>query len=144
MLFKHGRSMKKDDFYCASKLVEHKFSYFIPYMNVYRLCIHIVMSDPEYERGIVMVRISEFQIKDVVNISDGKKLGNIGDIEINLETGKIETIIIGNTGRLLGFFGREEEIAIPWNQIVKIGTDVILVRHQVTKFVQKQISEPQQ
>lgn len=91
-----------------------------------------------------MVRISEFQIKDVVNISDGKKLGNIGDIEINLETGKIETIIIGNTGRLLGFFGKEEEIIIPWNQIVKIGADVILVRHQATNFVQKQISEPQQ
>ncbi len=32
-----------------------------------------------------MVKISEFQIKDVVNVADGKKLGNIGDIEINLD-----------------------------------------------------------
>ncbi|MEK3887050.1 YlmC/YmxH family sporulation protein [Bacillus sp. FSL K6-3431] len=91
-----------------------------------------------------MVRISEFQIKDVVNISDGRKLGNIGDIEINLETGKIETIIIGNGGKLLGFFGKEEEIVIPWNQIIKIGTDVILVRHHATKFVQQQLDEPQE
>lgn len=89
-----------------------------------------------------MVRISEFQIKDVVNISDGRKLGNIGDIEINLETGRIETIIIGNGGKLLGFFGKEEEIIIPWNQIVKIGADVILVRHQASQFVQQQIGEP--
>ncbi len=38
-----------------------------------------------------MVRISEFQLKDVVNISDGRKLGNISDIEINLNTGRIES-----------------------------------------------------
>ncbi|MCJ8006190.1 YlmC/YmxH family sporulation protein [Lederbergia wuyishanensis] len=89
-----------------------------------------------------MVRISEFQTKDVVNISDGRKLGNIGDIEINLETGKIETIIIGYTGKLLGFFGKDEEVIIPWNQIVKIGEDVILVRHQAQQYVQQQLEVP--
>ena len=41
-----------------------------------------------------MVKISEFQIKDVVNVSDGKRLGNIGDIEINLTTGKIEAVVV--------------------------------------------------
>ena len=50
-----------------------------------------------------MVRISEFQIKDVVNVSDGKKLGNIGDIDISIETGKIEAIIIDQTARFLDF-----------------------------------------
>ncbi|MBS4198877.1 YlmC/YmxH family sporulation protein [Bacillus sp. FJAT-49732] len=89
-----------------------------------------------------MVRISEFQTKDVVNISDGRKLGNIGDIEINLETGKIETIIIGYSGKLLGFFGKDEEIIIPWNHIVKIGEDVILVRHQNQQYVQQQLEVP--
>ncbi|MBS4193908.1 MULTISPECIES: YlmC/YmxH family sporulation protein [Bacillaceae] len=89
-----------------------------------------------------MVRISEFQTKDVVNISDGRKLGNIGDIEINLETGKIETIIIGYSGKLLGFFGKDEEIIIPWNHIVKVGEDVILVRHQNQQYVQQQLEVP--
>jgi len=77
-----------------------------------------------------MVKISEFQIKDVVNVSDGKKLGNIGDIEINLTTGRIEAIVISGNGRVLGFFGKEEEIVIPWKNIIKIGQDVILVRHK--------------
>ncbi|WP_045515366.1 YlmC/YmxH family sporulation protein [Neobacillus niacini] len=75
-----------------------------------------------------MVKISEFQIKDVVNVSDGKKLGNIGDIEINLSTGKIEAVIVTGNGKVLGFFGREEDIVIPWRNIIKIGQDVILVR----------------
>ncbi|CAH2713342.1 putative sporulation protein YlmC [Neobacillus rhizosphaerae] len=86
-----------------------------------------------------MVKISEFQIKDVVNVSDGKRLGNIGDIEINLTTGKIEAVVISGNGRVLGFFGKDEEIVIPWKNIIKIGQDVILVRYKgsVEKIVEE-------
>lgn len=77
-----------------------------------------------------MLKISEFQIKNVVNVSDGKRLGNIGDIEINLSTGKIEAVVIAGSGRMLGFFGKDEEVIIPWNNIIKIGEDVILVRYK--------------
>ena len=72
-------------------------------------------------------------MKDVVNVANGKKLGNIGDIDINVQTGIINAVIIGGTGKVLGFFGREEDIVIPWKNILKIGEDVILVRHQDTK-----------
>ena len=72
-------------------------------------------------------------MKDVVNVANGKKLGNIGDIDINVQTGKINAVIIGGTGKVLGFFGREEDIVIPWKNILKIGEDVILVRHHSTK-----------
>lgn len=77
-----------------------------------------------------MVKISDFQSKDVVNVSDGKRLGNIGDIDINLANGKIEAIIINGSGKVLGFFGKDEEVVIPWRNIVKVGEDVILVRSQ--------------
>ncbi|MEA5632484.1 YlmC/YmxH family sporulation protein [Bacillus velezensis] len=75
-----------------------------------------------------MISISEFQVKDVVNVSNGKKLGSIGDIDINVTTGKFQAIILGGNGKVLGFFGKEEELVIPWRNIVKIGEDVILVR----------------
>ncbi|UYO36852.1 YlmC/YmxH family sporulation protein [Bacillus zhangzhouensis] len=75
-----------------------------------------------------MISISEFQIKDVVDVSSGKKLGTIGDIDINVTSGKIQAIMIGGTGKMMGFFGKEEEMIVPWRNIVKIGEDVILVR----------------
>ena len=81
---------------------------------------------------VQVVKISEFQIKDVVNVSDGKRLGNIGDIEINLTTGKIDAVVISGSGRVLGFFGKDEDIVIPWKNIIKIGQDVILVRYKGT------------
>lgn len=86
-----------------------------------------------------MVRISEFQIKDVVNVSDGKRLGNIADIEINLTTGKIESVVISGNGRVLGFFGKDDEVVIPWKNIIKIGQDVILVRHKVDDRIPEEV-----
>ena len=32
--------------------------------------------------------------------------------------------------KLLGFFGKDEEIVIPWQNIIKIGEDVILVKYK--------------
>ncbi|MCD8502493.1 MAG: YlmC/YmxH family sporulation protein [Bacillaceae bacterium] len=76
-----------------------------------------------------MLKISEIQTKEIINISDGKVLGHLSDIDIDLETGKIEEIIIGGTGKMLSFLGgKETEIVIPWTNIVKIGADVVLVR----------------
>lgn len=80
-------------------------------------------------KGGFKVKISEFQVKDVVSISNGRRLGHIYDLEINVKTGKIEAIIIQGTGKMMGLFGREEDLIISWKNIVKIGADVILVRH---------------
>lgn len=74
-----------------------------------------------------MIKVSELQSKDVVNISDGKRLGMIGDLDIDLENGMIRAIVVPGAGRFFGLFGSSQEYVIPWNQIVKIGTDVVLV-----------------
>jgi len=76
-----------------------------------------------------MVKISELRMREVINIVDGRGLGMIKDIDIDLDEGKIDAIILPglNGGKFLGFLGREEEIVVPWDQIKKIGMDVILV-----------------
>lgn len=74
-----------------------------------------------------MVKISELKQKEVININDGRRLGIVSDIEINMETGEVEAIIVPGSGRLLGFFSKENDIVINWDSIKKIGVDVILV-----------------
>ncbi|MCX7571622.1 YlmC/YmxH family sporulation protein [Tumebacillus sp. DT12] len=74
-----------------------------------------------------MIKISELQSKDVVSIADGKRLGQIGDLDIDLENGMIRAIVVPAQGRFLGMFGNGQEYVIPWSQIVKIGADVVLV-----------------
>ncbi|SFS50182.1 YlmC/YmxH family sporulation protein [Marininema halotolerans] len=75
-----------------------------------------------------MIKISELQEKDVVNISDGKKLGQIHDLELDLREGQIKALVVPSESRFFGLVTGGKETVIPWNRIVKIGNDVILVR----------------
>lgn len=70
----------------------------------------------------------DLKLKEVINMMDGKRMGNITDIEIDIETGKLVAIVVPGPGRFLSFFGRNEDIVIPWDKIDKIGIDVILVQ----------------
>ncbi|WP_029420602.1 YlmC/YmxH family sporulation protein [Alicyclobacillus macrosporangiidus] len=78
-------------------------------------------------KGGVHVRISDLQAKDVVNVGDGKRLGTIGDLEVDPDSGLIHAIIIPGQARFFGMVGGGPDYVVPWNQIVKIGSDVILV-----------------
>jgi YlmC/YmxH family sporulation protein len=75
-----------------------------------------------------VVKISDFQTKEVVNILDGKRLGQISDLEIDLRHGRVEAIVVPGPGKFLGFFASGNDYVIPWRNIVKIGKDVVLVR----------------
>lgn len=69
----------------------------------------------------------QLQERQVVNIADGKCLGNLKDVEINVWTGCIESLILP---ALNGFWNRLQnsgELVIPWHQVIRIGVDVILV-----------------
>lgn len=75
----------------------------------------------------MLVRTSDLKLREVVNTLDGKRLGVIGDMEIDMESGEIKAIIIPGGTRVLGLFGRDDDIVVPWEKIKKIGVDVILV-----------------
>ena len=71
------------------------------------------------------MRLSGLQNKDVVNIIDGKKIGNIIDVSID-SNGKTVGLIVEKYKFLVSMF-TNREIEIRWSQIEKIGEDVILV-----------------
>ncbi len=73
--------------------------------------------------------MGELQSKDVINVVDGTKMGRIANMEIDITTGKIAAIIVQSNTRLVNFFTGGNNIVIPWNQIVKIGGDVIIVNY---------------
>lgn len=77
------------------------------------------------------MRLSEIQNKDVINLNSGMKVGNIIDIKINSETGKIESLILEKK-KFSSIFNGNDEIEIYWTQINKIGEDVILVESLIS------------
>ncbi|MGO1368303.1 MAG: YlmC/YmxH family sporulation protein [Senegalia sp. (in: firmicutes)] len=81
-----------------------------------------------------MIKASELTEKEIINVVDGTKLGMISDIEINLEKAKIKAIIMPRTGGIMSIFTKSNNIAIDWNDIVRIGNEVILVNLDSTKY----------
>lgn len=70
------------------------------------------------------MRLSDLQNKDIVNIKEGKRVGKIIDVLID-EQGNMKALII----QRLKIFNLTSgtELEVKWNQIKKIGADVILV-----------------
>ncbi|HBL35569.1 MAG TPA: YlmC/YmxH family sporulation protein [Firmicutes bacterium] len=74
-----------------------------------------------------MAKTSELREREVINIIDGKKLGFTSDLEIDPITGKIIALVLPAPGRFRWLLGKTGEVIIPWRQIKKLGSDVILV-----------------
>lgn len=74
------------------------------------------------------MRLSDLQNKDIVNIIDGKNIGNIIDIKIDESSGNIVSLIIEPNKNFLSFFNKGTDTEINWQNITKIGEDVILVK----------------
>ena len=69
----------------------------------------------------------KLKLKEVVDAADGKKLGYICDIGIDIATGRTDRIILPPNCKWYNPFNDKNKIAIPWCDIQKIGDDIILV-----------------
>ncbi|MGI6643653.1 MAG: YlmC/YmxH family sporulation protein [Bacillota bacterium] len=74
-----------------------------------------------------MIRASDLSTRDVINTVDGRRLGNIVDVEIDLTSGKIVAVVVPGQAKVLGILGRADDYVVPWENVKKIGEDVILV-----------------
>lgn len=73
------------------------------------------------------MRFTELQCKEVICVSDGRRLGFIADVKVEVPEGEIVAIIVPGPCRFLGMFGRKDDFVIPWNCICRIGPDIVLV-----------------
>lgn len=65
--------------------------------------------------------------KDVVQLGSGVKLGRADDLELEVSSAQVCSLILRGRPRWFGLLGRGEDLVIPWQQIETIGEDVILV-----------------
>ena len=74
------------------------------------------------------MRLSELWRKELVDLNEGSFWGPAGkaDLVIDESNGKIHSLLLpGN----IGFFGLgySEDISIPWQAVIKIGKDAIII-----------------
>ena len=68
----------------------------------------------------------ELRAKMVINVIDGKALGRIVDIVFSRESSRVIGVVVPGD-KCFRILGKKGDIFIPFDKIVRIGLDVVLV-----------------
>ena len=83
------------------------------------------------------MRVCELREKEVINTCDCKIIGNVSDIDFDINTGVIKALIVPGPCKLFGITGREIEYIIPYRCVNQIGSDIILVSVDLKEVTKK-------
>lgn len=75
----------------------------------------------------MMTYFTELKYKEVIDVHTGFRLGYVCDLEFDDKEGCITSLITPGRPKLFGLLGREDDYILPWNCIVRVGSDIILV-----------------
>lgn len=78
------------------------------------------------------MRFTQLQCKEVICVSDGRRLGFVTDVQVEIPSGNVCAIVVPCPARFPGGFGRRDDFIIPWNCIKRIGPDIVLVEAKPT------------
>lgn len=66
-------------------------------------------------------------------ICDGCRLGCVSDVVIDLKCGRVAALVVPVPCRLFGLLGRRDDYVIPWEQVRRVGADIILIESELDK-----------
>jgi len=72
------------------------------------------------------MHMSDLQAKEIIDVSTGRRIGIITDIIVDSKGNITKLILDKKIGKKI-LSNPKEDIELTWNQIVKIGDDIILV-----------------
>ena len=77
------------------------------------------------------MRLSELFGREIVNITDGARLGRVGDADLFIDprSGRVKRLILPLGPH--GFFRKPDVIEIPWSAIRRIGDEVIIIEYSL-------------
>ena len=70
--------------------------------------------------------LSDLRYKEVIDMTTGQRLGYVCDAEIDLEEGKIVSLIVPGQKKLGGLLSGDDDYILPWESISRLGEDIIL------------------
>ena len=82
------------------------------------------------------MRIGDLHYKEVINIATGQRLGYVSDLEFDILTGKVLSFIVPGPRRFGGLLPNDTDYIFPWESIIKMGDDTILISldHENNQF----------
>ncbi len=72
-------------------------------------------------------KFTDLNCKEVICVADGRRLGFIQDVIIQLPKGEVSAIVVPGRCKLGGLGPPRDDFVIPWGSICRIGPDIVLV-----------------
>ena len=69
---------------------------------------------------------SDLRYKEVIDVHSGFRLGYVCDAEFDDAEGRLVSLITPGKAKFFGLLGREDDYVLPWDCIVRVGSDIIL------------------
>ena len=73
------------------------------------------------------MKFTQLQCKEVICVCDGRRLGFISDVLVEMPEGNICAILVPGPCKFCGLASRQWDYHIPWHCIRQIGPDIVLV-----------------
>ena len=74
-----------------------------------------------------MLKNFDLKQKKVIDIDTAELVGYIRDMDIDVETGRINSVTVPSGG-VLKAFGIGRSITVPWDSVMAVGKEYILVK----------------
>lgn len=74
-----------------------------------------------------MFKISDLTRRDMINIVDGRRLGPVKDVLVDLATGKVTALVLEAQRKKFGFLSVGGDVVVPWDKVKKIGPHAVLL-----------------
>ena len=71
--------------------------------------------------------MAELRRREVVNMADGNRLGNVEDVLVDVGSGRVAALVIPGPCRFLGLFCPGDDYIVGWDAVRRVGEDLILV-----------------
>lgn len=75
----------------------------------------------------MLFKISDLVQRDIVNITDGSKLGAVKDVQIDPATGQMLALVLSGERKYFGLLNAGRDVVVPWQNVRKIGIHAVLV-----------------
>ena len=84
--------------------------------------------------------LSELTQKEIIDITDGTKIGFVDDVEMDLENSAVTSLVVYGRPRFFGLLGRDDDMIIRCDEISVVGKDTILIKPQKPSVINKKTS----
>lgn len=74
-----------------------------------------------------MIRNFDLRQKKVIDVDTAEVIGYIRDMDIDVDSGRINSVTVPRTG-LFTIFKPCRAVTVPWNRVIAIGREHILVK----------------